>query len=311
MILSVYNICGILWDNTEKYIPYLDSLVKQNVDHKIVVSACMPKPNTIPTLQARFPNIDFVVVEENLPVNITFNYSVLKMIEKYGKFDSYLYMSCDSYFTDTSQLKALSELMTEDVGLVCPRLLKDSGYAFGLRLGAHRFDDFGASLQMFQYGDYEIPIGKAVNAHTLLYSSKIQEYYGRCCPDIFKGFCTESVLSFVAGAIGLKWVISKDIVMGHDVGLDTPSAGQGVQKHSETRPSHDHPFIGETLLPIFECEYARKIGLGYEECQGVVMHDESQWNGHICKNQELAPYIKENVYLADKFDYTKVKGHLC
>lgn len=313
MILSVYNICGILHDNTEKYVNYLNTLVKQEVDQRIIVSACMPSPRTIPFLQEKFPEIDFVVVNQNLPVNITFNYAVLKGIEKYGEFDSYLYMSCDSYFTGSQQLSQLSGLMTEGVGLVCPRLVRDSGYAFGLKLGSHRLDDFGASLAMFATGDYTIPIGRAVNAHMLLYSNKIQSFYGKCCPDIFKGYCTESVLSFVAGALNLSWIISKNVTTGHDVGLDTPSAGQGVQKHfDENGKYHDHPVVGETLMPVFESEEAKRLGLGYEECQGVVMHDQSQWdeNGH-CRNTELRDYIRNNVYLTtDKFDYDKINGYI-
>lgn len=307
MILSVYNICGILWDNTDKYIPYLQTLYDQDIDHKIVVSACMPKDRTIPTLSEKFPNIDFVVTNDNLPVNITFNLAVLEMIKKYGDFEAYMYMSCDSYFTNKTQLKGLHSLMNDDVGIVCPRLMKDSGYAFGLKLGAHRFDDMGASFEMFKFGNYKIPVGRAVNAHTMLYSRKIQDFYGRCCPDIFKGFCTESVLSFVTGAIGLDWIIAKNVIMGHDVGLDTPSAGQGVQEHSKTRPSHDHPFIGETLLDKFTNPEAIKLGLGYEECQGVVMHDETQWdsNGH-CINDQLKHYIKSNLYLQSEFDYEQI-----
>lgn len=311
-ILAIYNICGILHDNTEKYIPYLQSIVDQKFDGKIIVSACMPRSRTIPALRERFPEIDFVSIDQNLPVNITFNFSVLRGIEKYGNFDSYAYISCDSYCTQPNQLAGLYEIMKnhESCGLVCPRLLRDSGYAFGLRMGAHRLDDYGASLEMFQYGDYVIPVGRAVNAHTLLYSHKIQEYYGKCCPDIFKGFCTESVLSFVCGAVNANWIISKDIIMGHDVGMDTPSAGQGVQEHAKTRPTHDHPFMGDSLLPVFFNEEAKRLGLGYEECQGVLMHDPNQWTDNgFCRNDSLKEYIKNNLYLTEStFDYGNING---
>lgn len=311
-LLAVYNICGILHDNTEKYVPYLETIVNQKFDGEIIVSACQPKERTIPFLKEKFPQVHFISINENLPVNITFNYSVLKGIEKFGRFDAYAYISCDSYCTEQGQLQGLFDIMKnhESCGLVCPRLLRDSGYAFGLRMGAHRLDDYGASLEMFQFGDYEIPVGKAVNAHTLIYSDKIQEYYGKCCPDIFKGFCTESVLSFVCGAIGSNWLISKDIIMGHDVGMDTPSAGQGVQEHAKTRPTHDHPFIGETLMDVFTNQTAIDLGLGYEECQGVIMHKESEWDEkYHCKNSKLKEYIKQNLYLTeDKFSYGNINA---
>lgn len=313
--LLVYNICGIKKDNTNVYPVFIDEILKQDFDGelKTVVSACLPKPMTMSTLKFTYgKKLDYLVVNENLPVNITCNNAFLKGREKYGDFDVYIYMSCDSLLVNRNDIQGLCNSFKDNVGMVSAQIDQDSCYAYGLKLGGgrHVIDDENARREMFKDGkDYTVPVGRACAAHLNLYSSKIMNYYGNVIPDIFKGYCTESVFTFVCSALKLNWVISKDHRIMHNPSMDGPSSGQKAEENRSTnKHNYDHPFYGKTLLPIFQNDYAKSIGLGYEECQSVVLHDPNQFdeNGH-CRNELLKEYIRDNLYLTkDKFDYSKI-----
>ena len=146
-ILVVYNICGIKRDNTQKYPRYLSSLAEQNFDGemKIIVSACMPRPNTRLAMNLMFPQCDFNSIEEPLPINVTFNHSILEGVKRYGKFDSYVYVSCDSLFPNKDMIQGLFDLLKsdEEYGMATPQTDIDGCYAYGLKLGGgrHGIDD--------------------------------------------------------------------------------------------------------------------------------------------------------------------------
>lgn len=321
--LIVYNTCGIKKDNTYEYPKYLKSLLaqkyKDGTDTKIIVSLCMPREGTVPHLKKVFVNagLDYLVVNDPLPVNITFNYAILKSIEKYGKFDSYTFFTADTLLLKQDSMQTLFDAIEENqsYGMLSAQTDIDSCYAYGLKLGGGRFgiDDKRARIEMFKdEKDYIVPVGRACAAHTQVYSSKIFDFYGRCCPDIFAGYCTESIFSFVNAALKLNWAISKDVLTHHDAGMDGPSCSTDPEKHKIENPatgSYDHAFAMSSLLHIFTNEKAIKLGLGYEECQGIVMHDPSQYENNLCINEELKHYIKENLYLSkDKFDYDSINA---
>lgn len=316
-ILIVYNICGAKKDNTEGYIHFLNALSQQEFDgdKKIVVSACKPVERTIPFLKSVFPNFDYIRNDSSMPVNVTFNDAVLKSVKKYGDFDSYVYMACDAMFVHKKQLQILHDIGSgETSGLVSAQVDHDSCYAYGLKLGGgrHAIDDENARYEMFKDGkDYTVPPGRACAAHVNLYTHKMFSYYGRCTPDIFGGYCTESVFSFLVSALKLHWVISRNCLVKHYPSYDGPSSTMSQEEHKIKNPSngsYDYPFMMDTLMPIFNNDYAKSIGLGYEECQNIVNHREDQFDGnYFCKNNLLKEYIKEKLFL-DKgiFDYDKI-----
>ncbi len=318
-ILITYNICGIKRDNTEGYIEFLKAIDRQKFDgeKKVVVSACKPRPRTIPILKDRFPNFDYIQNDHDYPVNVTFNDAVLKSVGKHGKFNAYVYTACDALYTNENQIQGLFNLgKQDDIGMVSAQIDQDSCYAYGLKLGGGRFfiDDEAARYEMFKDGkDYAVPPGRACGAHVNLYTDKLFDFYGRCCPDIFAGYCTESVFSFLSSALKLKWIVSKDFLINHFPGYDGPSLSTNPEGHKVLNPhtgSYDHPFRLKTLLPIFFNEYAKSIGLGYEECQNIVNHDPSQFDeNYYCVNDKLKQYIKENLFLnKDLLDYNKIES---
>lgn len=319
--LLVYNICGIKKDNTEIYPRFMQSIRNQYGSYsgklKTIVSGCRMKPHTMPKLKSLFPEFDYINTDENLTVNITFNNAILKAVEKYGEFDNYCYIAADAMMGSNEEIEKMSNVMIQNnnIGMYSAQIDRDNCYAYGLKLGGgrHLIDDERARYEMFKDGtDYIVPVGRACAAHLNMYSNDLFKFYGRCCPDIFASYCTESIFTFLVAAIKKHWVISKDSNIYHFPSLDGPSCGFEPEKYKSENPdsgSYDHPFIGDTIMPIFENEYARSIGLGYEECAGIVMHEPSQFDDEqFCINTELKQYIKENLYLSkDKFDYNKIQ----
>lgn len=319
--LIVYNTCGIKKDNTYEYPRYIKSLLaqkyKDGTDTKIIVSLCRPREDTVPHLKKVFADqdLDFLVINDPLPVNVTFNKAIRESVKKYGPFDNYVYTSADSLVDGENDMQTLFDGMLENpnYGMFSAQIDIDSCYAYGLKLGGgrHAIDDERARFEMFSDGtDYIVPVGRACAAHCQVYSSKIFDFYGNCCPDIFASYCTESIFSFVNAAIGLNWAISEKVLIRHAAGMDGASCATEPEKHKLDNPrtgSYDHAFGIDSLLPIFQNEKAKQLGLGYEECQGIVMHDPSQYKDNLCINDELKFYIKDNLYLtSDKFDYDKI-----
>lgn len=317
--LIIYNACGIKKDNTLLYPKYLEKLINQKFDGdtKIVFCSCQPKSHSIPYLKKLFPAIDYIEVKDSLPVNITFNHAISKSVDRYGKFDTYTFFTSDSLLADSYSMQRLFNSIeeNENYGMLSAQIDVDSCYAYGLKLGGsrHGIDDERARSEMFSNGtDYIVPVGRACAAHVNVYSSKIFDFYGRCCPDIFAGYCTESIFSFINSALKLDWAISKDVLIHHDAGMDGPSCSTDPESHKHKNPktgSYDHAFAQKSLLHIFKNDIAIKLGLGYEECQQVVMHNKDQYKDNYCINESLKHYIKNNLYLSQSlFDYSNINS---
>lgn len=322
-ILVVYNICGIKRDNTYKYPIFLQSVADQKFDGEIVVavSACHPREGTVPYLKGEFPDFHYNIIEELYPVNVTFNKTVMDCVERFGKFDAYIYQACDVTMKTEDTYNGLFECLeaSKSTALVAAQIDTDSCYAYGLKLGGgrHVIDDERARYEMFKDGkDYVVPSGRACAAHLLMFGHDILEYYGKLLPDLFASHCTESVFSFLCAAIKRHWIISKDYHISHAVSMDSPSAG--FRPEGRDLPAYDHPIPefekyhrefglaegqerADSMMHIFQNEYAKSIGLGYEECADVVVHDDSQFDeNYFCINDKLAPYVKEHIYVSSK-----------
>ena len=94
-LLVIYNTCGISGrENVSYYINALQSIVGQQFDgFKVILSSCL---NSQPVKQTIYDHlgdrIHYNFIDEQLPVNVTFNHSVLKGIENFGEFETYVYI---------------------------------------------------------------------------------------------------------------------------------------------------------------------------------------------------------------------------
>lgn len=310
-ILAVYNTCGISGrENSNYYIAALNTILAQKFDGmKVVMSDCMSPPQVRNKIKQYFGGaISYNFINEVLPVNVTFNHSVLKGIEQFGEFDGYLYIDSGIQLVHDQQLRILYDLLKSGpYGIVSSRVDQDSGYGFVFGFG--KFEgDTSEDYKLFEHGDFIIPVGKGVNNHLQIFANTIQKYYKKCWPDIFASWCSESIFTFLCAAIKQKWVISKDVIVHHHQGVDGQSSGFNPQVWKmQGRNTIDHPFLVSSIIKIVQ--EGQKYGIGYEEAQNIIMHDTTQYdeNGY-CINDELKKYIKENLFLPQSLlDYDRIK----
>ena len=198
-LLIVYNICGLAdKDNSDWYIKCIDSILDQNnQDYHIIVSSCMNRDEDIQKLQKEFgKDISYNIVNEVLPVNVTFNHSVLNCVKHFGKFNGYLYVDSGVFFDKKDILTIAQDKYDPDVySMVTLPTENDMGFE-----GWFGFESVPT--------DFVIPAGGACNLHVQIFSHDIYETFNeRIWPDIFASYARESVFSFLNAAVHKMWVV--------------------------------------------------------------------------------------------------------
>lgn len=294
-LLVIYNTCGIYGrDNTGQYEESLNSILNQDLEGcKVALSSCLNNPFHIDTLQKTFEGrVNFNIINEQLPVNVTFNQTVNKYVKEFGEFEGYVFV--DSGITLGSDPTILTQLYdlfkSGPYGMVSARTDDDMGFDQWYKtdmLGQKLFDNH-----------LIIDVGMAVNLHVQIFGNSILKHYGGLMPDIFAGQCTESVFSFLCAALKQKWVVHKDVVLKHYTGMD--GASSGFEPHrwqAEGRNRWDHLFgTEESILDIVRrgIEY----GMGYEEVQKIVLHNPDKFDKDgFALDDRLKDYIRDELFL--------------
>lgn len=312
-LLVVYNICGLSnKENTNYYISSIESILRQNFDnYKVVISSCLNSENTIKTLHDRFSYIRINWIKDKIPVNCSFNHTVLKSIEKYGEAEGYIYLDSGCHFLDqTNILQEMYNLYKSGpYGLVSIRTNTNTGFKDWFGIGNHDNDSFEFN-KFFRSLNFHpvIPLGKAINLHCQLYSDDLVKFYGRPIVDVLAGEAHESVYSFVVAAIHKKWILNKELEIHHETSLDGPSLGFSPAKFvKETRQKPCFAgFCCNNIVDRIRGGY--QYGLGFEEISGVQMHLEEKFdiNGYAL-DPRLKDYIKKNLYLQpEEFNYNNI-----
>jgi hypothetical protein len=309
-LLVVYNTCGLSGrEDPNQYVASISTLLAQKLDNvRIVMSDCVSSPDIRSAIQNVFKDkISYNFIDEVLPVNVTFNHSVLQGIKRLGQFDGYMYVDFGILFPFDRQLNLLHDLLTSGpYGIVSAQTNNDTGYHQTLGIGTH-VDDHSENWKLFQNGHYVLKVGQAVNAHAHVVSNKIQNFYKRSHSDIFAAYCSESVLSFFCAAVNTKWVIHKDVMVEHVRVVHSNSAGfSPLQWQSQGNKPYEHPFMVDSVLDI--CNKGYQYGLGYEECGDILLHDPSKFNDEgYSLDSQLKHYIKNNLCLHPPlFDYNNI-----
>jgi hypothetical protein len=308
-IYCYYNTAGISGrdvNNVDHYIKCIESIRNQilfDCSFRIIVSACRNNSIVLDKLDRHFNSkgerdVEIFDIRDHLPVNVTFNYSVLQSVKRFGPASAYLYIDSGVNFTKCNQLIDLWTVMNSGPYSIVSSLTDDDS-------GADQW--FNNSLPG---GDsFVMPIGKALNLHVALFSESWRSYYNKVLPDIFAGHCSESVLSFIAAAIATQWVVAKKVVVSHKRDVDGQSSGYDPAKWVQSGKSRfDHPFV---IPSVFERVIpGRPLGLGYEG--EMCPHDATQFDENgFCKHEFLKEYIKENLFLRQsEFDYNRINGKL-
>jgi len=301
-MLVVYNTCGFSGrENVRWYIDCINNILNQDfVDFEVVLSSC---GNSLPVIKALLQTfgkkITYNITKERMTVNQSFNHTVQKCVENYGEFESYLYVDSGVNFRDNKDVlnKAYNLFKSGPYGMVTIQASNDTGFKEWLNIDGP-----------ITGKDLVLPIGKACNLHTQLFSNEIfKAYDNKIIPDIFVAYCTESIFSFVAAGAKQKWIILKDLVLEHLKSVD--GATSGFSHIGQRGDSTNNLFGGLDIREIVSDPEARDSGFGYEEMQGVFPHDPEKYENGLAKDpSRLKEFIRINMFLnKDTLDYDTIK----
>lgn len=308
-MLVVYNTCGIKKDNTEWYKECINSLLDQEFDDfHIVLSSCMNSIDCIREVYKTFRNsISYCFYPEPHTVNITFNKTVQECVSKFGEFECYVYIDSGCTFGDQTDVlsKSYKSLKKNDYAMLSLQVSTDEA----LQAIDPKYEYETEEIQIVGE-DLRIPLGKACNAHVIFHSNEYYKAYdGRLWPDIFAAFCTESTFTFLCSAIKKYWAILKDVKIEHIKATDGPSVGSS---HLSVRYKNawNNLLYGRNALDFIEDEAAIQCGLGYEECNNVMLHKPEAYddNEFSTMPEELISAIKKYFFLSkEELDYENIK----
>lgn len=302
-IALVYNTCGLSGkENFDHYRRSIDSILNQNdKDFNLVISDCMSSEETRQQFLGTYrkdQRVSYCFIDDILPVNITFNCSVLDFIERWGPRDGYMYIDSGVDFCGNPDIIGNSYELFKRTNAGMLHLWSDDDN--GLYVGGWGVDWLDTEK------DYIVVlIGKACNLHCQVFSHKLVEFYGKPYGDVHAGQCSESTFSFVCAALRLNWVISKDIKVNHIKGVDGASFGFS---RKDCLPWQNLMPGSRSALDIITDPVGIAAGFGYEENQNVLVHDSDQFDENgFCKNNVLKHFIRENLFLPKSaLDYNKI-----
>jgi hypothetical protein len=306
-LLVVYNTCGIKRDNTDWYIECINSLLNQDFDdYRVVLSSCLNSPKCFKKIYDTFGDkISYCYHSEPHTVKTTFKKTVQECVKEFGNFEVYLYVDSGVIADHPDVIKKAYDLYKSGpYAFVSVQVDTDTGFdQIGLQ---HEASD----PAQVKNKDMVIPVGSACNLHSQIFSHEAYEAYNqKLMPDVFKAYCTESTFSFLCAALKKKWVILKDVVVSHKKGVDGASAS--VPHWS---PVHKNPwnnlFCNRNALDFINDPEAIEAGLGYEECNKIMLHDPAKYddNGYSKNPQKLVEMINKYFFLTkQELNYDKIK----
>jgi hypothetical protein len=291
-VLAIYNTCGLSGrNNSATYINHLRPILSQDCPgYRVVLSDCCNSEEVRVKLMEEFGDaMSYNFIDDKLPLNITCNATAKAMTERFGQFDSYLYIDSGVHFgNEFNVAKDLWQLLRSDsdYALVASRINGDEGYS---------------EWRFFPYGNVKtiVPIGKTVNLHCQLYSLEyFLAYNQKLLPDIFASDTHESIYTFLTAAINKRFVIHP-MLLNHHVSVDGPSIGFGRGRKLFQCSKEIEQIVHE----------GRQFGFGYEECQSVCVHIETMYRDGFLENPEpLYNWIVKNMFLS--FDYNAIRQNL-
>jgi len=302
----IYNTCGIKKSgNAGNYIRSLHSIIGQlDCDKRVCVSSCKNTWEDRHVLLDEFKGsgMSMSVVDEVWPVNVTFNMACRAMEDHFGRFDGYCYIDSGIILPNPHCLSQLVSLhMGARAAMTAARVSTDSGTFLWFKKGNHESDESGQG-ELFASGPLIIPIGKTVNLHMQIFSDELFVAFNRrLMPDIFASFCTESVFSFMCSAIGRDFVVSDKVVVDHSHGMDEGSAGFNPRGLPFPAWQHLIPQANRSILDIINDPEAHLSGFGYEECQGVKLHNPECYSGNKCNDpKRLLDFMVKNLLIDEQ-----------
>ena len=182
-VLSVFNTCGISGrENVQHYVESIKGIVDQKFEgHQVALSSCRNSPQAIQYLREKLgDSITYNLIDDVVPVNVSFNHTVRKNVEHFGEFESYLYIDSGMTFfydsiLDQNVVSKLYSLHKEkNCAMTSGRVDRDSGIERWLGVD-HPDEMTKENRDRYKKLDshIKIPIGKTVNLHIQLFDNSI------------------------------------------------------------------------------------------------------------------------------------------
>jgi len=298
-LLVVYNTFGFK-NNIEHYKECLNSIFNSDLPPKtrVIISSCMNSKECRDELQREYGDkLLHSYVDEGLPVNITFNLAVDRAVRLEGEFKYYLYVDSGVDFkgNEGAILEATKVMDSDKYGILSFQASND-----------HALYNVGIHNPPLKGRNHEVPVGTACNGHSEMFSNAVRKRFRALIPDVFVAFCTESTFSFIAAAIGKRWVILGDYLLNHRKGVDGASSSV---PHSSPKFGNtwNNLMFGRDANQFIQDKEAYKVGLGYEECNNIMNHDPNAYdsNGLPIDQKALASKVEKYFYLTpSEFNYS-------
>ena len=312
-----FNTCGISGrERVDIYKSCIHNILDQHFnDFRVVVSSCLNSRGVRDEIRHEFGDkISYNFIDSFIPVNISFNHSVMQAVEKIGPADGYLYVDSGIQLAgDLTILQKMYDLHTSGpYGMTAGRTDTDSGLVMWLLTGDVKdISDESRQDLIFKNGNAIVPIGRSLNLHFQIFDHSIFENYNhRILPDIFASHSTEGIFSFINAAIKKKFVVHKDVKVRHFTGMDGGSSGFRPEYTGKPGWQHTIGCAPRTILDLVADPEAKSCGLGYEEVQYVLLHDPKMYdeNGFSIHPERLKKFLM-NFYLPDThFRYDLVEN---
>ena len=304
-LIVVYNCCGISGkESVDKYVGRIRNLVEQrNCDFRVVVSMVRNSMEDQNRIIREFGNkVSYNFIDSLITVNQSFNHTCIVAAKHLGVPEGFLYVDqgCDTA-TETEALRKLWEgHKSGNYAMTAAMPSNDEGFPLWFPGQTEETLFNGKDVLV-------IPVGKTTNLHFQIFDKSLVTTFGRPLPDIFAAFSTESVFSFVCAAIGKRMGLWRNVRIQHEHTIGTGSAGfltAGVVPQTQLVTG-----APKTIAEIIADPEAKALGLGFEECQSMMMHDPECYDqsGQHKFPPRLFRYIRDNLYLpSEGFDYNEV-----
>lgn len=317
-ILSIFNTFGASREESEAQVRGYEEglssiLMQRGVDHDIVLSSCL---NTAPTrnhlMEVFDDSIFYSFIDQCEPLPVTVNLTVMKMEEKYGPYDGYLYIDSGIRLTEDDQIAKLAHIHSDNNAAMTSGLTdNDTGIFEGLQFG--RFVDDHENLDsLFTNGIYRIPVGRAVSLHFMIFDKSIYAEFNRIYTDLFASHTSESSFSFICASLHKPWILTNTVKVLHTLGLDGQSGGFSPSEWVRKGNSRfDHPYKVNSVVEIFN--RGKEFGLGLQIWDNVVVPDiQDKFDAEGgALDPRLKDFIRDNLFLSkDLLNYDTIKCQL-
>jgi hypothetical protein len=311
-ILVIYNICGLKYDNISMWLNHLKDIAEQKYSNfTLAVSGCIVSERSkriLEDFKTQYPNIVLNFIEDKLPVNVTFNHTAQVCTEQFGLYDAYLYVASDVKFgNDQNVLTKLTNLHFSTNSALTGALVDNDHGLDGI------YSECWEELnELLENDHFCINVGKTANMHVLLFDQEIYTTFNnQIIPDIFATHCTETTYSYLAAALGKKFVMhNKDIMLGHIGFADGHSIGFIEEIKYDDSVSWKHLFSSKlTAEERLLNQEAKECGFGYTEGRGILPHNKEMYdvNENHIDPPRLLNFLKTGIYLSkEEFDYNNI-----